>query len=113
MNAKQCNGDNAGSSSRTWPRRPERQEKAAPCQAHCPGGNDIRGWLGLIAQRSKLGLPLEAAYREAWEKLAATNPLPATLGRICPHPCESGCNRREKDGAVAINTITPLRTWAR
>ena len=30
---------------------------------------------------------------------------PATLGRICPHPCESGCNRAGKDGAVAINAL--------
>jgi formate dehydrogenase major subunit len=33
------------------------------------------------------------------------NPFPATLGRICPHPCESGCNRSSKDGAVAINAL--------
>ncbi len=33
------------------------------------------------------------------------NPFPATLGRICPHPCEAGCNRAGKDGAVAINAL--------
>ena len=97
----------------TWPHRPQRQEKSPPCQAACPGGNDIRGWLGLIAQHVKLGLPLNDAYRQAWEKLAATNPLPATLGRICPHPCESGCNRREKDGAVAVNAMERfIGDWA-
>lgn len=33
------------------------------------------------------------------------NPFPATLGRICPHPCEAGCNRAGKDGPVAINAL--------
>ncbi len=97
----------------TWPRQPERRAKNPPCAAACPGGNDIRGWLALIAQHAKLGLPLDVAYRRAWEKLATTNPFPATLGRICPHPCESECNRREKDGAVAINAMERfIGDWA-
>ena len=27
------------------------------------------------------------------------------MGRVCPHPCESHCNRKEKDEAVAINSV--------
>jgi len=81
------------------------QEKTPPCQAQCPNSGDIRGWLGLIAQHDKLGLSLEQAYDRAWEKLVQLNPFPATLGRICPHPCERLCSRDAKDGAVSINAM--------
>ena len=81
------------------------QEKTPPCQAQCPNSGDIRGWLGLIAQHDKLGLSLEQAYDRAWEKLVRLNPFPATLGRICPHPCERLCSRDAKDGAVSINAM--------
>jgi len=80
-------------------------EKTAPCQAQCPNSGDVRGWLGLIAQREKLGLSLEQACDRAWERLVALNPFPATIGRICPHPCESLCSRSAKDGAVSINAM--------
>jgi formate dehydrogenase major subunit len=81
------------------------QEKTPPCQAQCPNSGDIRGWLGIIAQHEKMGLSLEQAYDRAWEKLVQLNPFPATLGRICPHPCESRCSREAKDGAVSINAM--------
>jgi NADPH-dependent glutamate synthase beta subunit-like oxidoreductase/Pyruvate/2-oxoacid:ferredoxin oxidoreductase delta subunit len=83
----------------------QQQEKTPPCQAQCPNSGDIRGWLGIIAQRDKLGLSLEQAYDRAWERLVQLNPFPATLGRICPHPCESRCSRDAKDGAVSINAM--------
>jgi formate dehydrogenase major subunit len=80
-------------------------EKLPPCQAQCPNSGDVRGWLGIIAQHEKTGLTLEQAYDRAWEKLTELNPLPATLGRICPHPCEDLCSRRDKDGSVSINAM--------
>jgi NADPH-dependent glutamate synthase beta subunit-like oxidoreductase/Pyruvate/2-oxoacid:ferredoxin oxidoreductase delta subunit len=83
----------------------QQQEKTPPCQAQCPNSGDIRGWLGIIAQRDKLGLSLEQAYDRAWERLVQLNPFPATIGRICPHPCESRCSRDAKDGAVSINAM--------
>jgi NADPH-dependent glutamate synthase beta subunit-like oxidoreductase/Pyruvate/2-oxoacid:ferredoxin oxidoreductase delta subunit len=85
--------------------RPRYGEKLPPCTGHCPSGNDIRGWLTVIAQRDKLGLSLEEAMDMAWLKEVETNPFPSIMGRICPHPCESSCNRVEKDGAVAINSV--------
>ena len=36
-------------------------EKTPPCQAQCPNSGDVRGWLGIIAQRDKLGIGLEEA----------------------------------------------------
>lgn len=80
-------------------------EKTPPCQAQCPNSGDIRGWLGIIAQREKSGLGFEEACDRAWEKLVQLNPFPATIGRICPHPCESRCSREAKDGAVSINAM--------
>ncbi|MBI4526934.1 MAG: FAD-dependent oxidoreductase [Deltaproteobacteria bacterium] len=85
--------------------RPEQLAKLPPCQANCPGNGDIRGWVGIIAQREKLGLTLAEAYEKAWNAIVARNPFPATMGRVCPHPCEAGCNRNKKDGAVAINAL--------
>jgi NADPH-dependent glutamate synthase beta subunit-like oxidoreductase/Pyruvate/2-oxoacid:ferredoxin oxidoreductase delta subunit len=50
--------------------------------------------------------PLDESFDEAWYLLTDKNPMPAIHGRICPHPCEEGCNRRHKeDGAVAINNF--------
>jgi len=85
--------------------RAHQQEKTPPCQAQCPNSGDIRGWLGIIAQRDALGLSLEEAYDRAWKTLTQLNPFPATIGRICPHPCESRCSRETKDGAVSINAM--------
>ena len=80
-------------------------EKLPPCQAMCPNSGDIRGWLGIIAQREKNGLSLDEACDRAWERLVEFNPMPATIGRICPHPCEDLCSRHDKDGAVSINAM--------
>ncbi len=92
---------------------PEPKEKVAPCCDHCVGGGDVRGWIGVIAQRHKLGLSEREAFEQAWSILSAANPFPATLGRICPHHCEDRCTRGEKDGAVQINALERfLGDWA-
>ena len=67
-----------------------------PCAAACPAGEDIRGWLAL----SQAG-----RYREAWDVLTAENPMPAVHGRVCYHPCESGCNRGEVDQPISIHAV--------
>ena len=33
------------------------------------------------------------------------NPLPAVMGRVCYHPCETACNRAQRDEAVGINSV--------
>ena len=93
--------------------RAQQLEKLPPCQAQCPNSGDVRGWLGVIAQHEKNDLPLDEAYDKAWQMIAELNPLPATLGRICPHPCEDLCTRRDKDGAISINAMERfLGDWA-
>ncbi len=65
----------------------------APCQRACPAAIDIQGYIALIAR---------GAYREAVELIKETLPLPAVIGRICPHPCEDACRRNLVDEPVAI-----------
>ena len=85
--------------------RAQQAEKQAPCQIQCPNTGDVRGWIGIIAQHDKNGLTLEEACDQAWLKIAERNPLPATVARICPHPCEDRCTRSDKDGPVSINAL--------
>ncbi len=85
--------------------RPSQAQKAAPCMAACPAGNDIRGWVQVVGQRVKIGRSVDEALDDAFRLLAETNPLPAVLGRVCPHPCEGDCNREKKDGAVGVNSL--------
>jgi NADPH-dependent glutamate synthase beta subunit-like oxidoreductase/Pyruvate/2-oxoacid:ferredoxin oxidoreductase delta subunit len=87
------------------PLRPVYKAKTPPCTGACPCGADIRGWLTTIAQAEAYGRTNDEAYRIAWEKVTDRNPFPAVCGRVCPHLCEDACNRRVKDGAVAINAL--------
>jgi 2-oxoacid:acceptor oxidoreductase delta subunit (pyruvate/2-ketoisovalerate family) len=76
--------------------RPLYDEKTSPCSASCPAGEDI----ARIEMMTARGL-----FKEAWETILAENPFPSVCGRICFHPCEGVCNRREFDEAVAVHTI--------
>jgi NADPH-dependent glutamate synthase beta subunit-like oxidoreductase len=69
-----------------------------PCSAACPAGEDIQGWL-YEAQEAGEG------YERAWRRLTAENPLPAIMGRVCYHPCQSACNRVQLDEMVGINAV--------
>ncbi len=75
---------------------PQYEEKGSPCSAACPAGEDI----ALIQM-----LTAEGFFKKAWEKIIMENPFPAVCGRVCHHPCEIACNRKEFDEAVAINSI--------
>lgn len=59
----------------------------AKCSAACPIHNQIPKYLALM---------MEGEQEEALAVLKETNPMPAILGRICPHPCESDCVRGKK-----------------
>jgi len=67
-----------------------------PCNSACPAGENIQAWLAL-AQAGR--------HEEAWRKYMEENPLPATHGRACYHPCEGACNRQFLDQPVAIHSI--------
>ena len=92
---------------------PRQQLKQSPCCDSCAAGADVRAWISVVAQRRKLGLSDEQALTRAWNTIVDVNPFPATLGRVCPHPCEAGCNRGDKDGGVAVNAMERfLGDWA-
>jgi len=76
--------------------RPLFDEKTSPCSAACPAGEDIARIEMLTAQ---------GMFKEAWETILWENPFPSVCGRICFHPCEGACNRREFDEAVAVHTV--------
>jgi NADPH-dependent glutamate synthase beta subunit-like oxidoreductase len=44
-------------------------------------------------------------YRQAWEIIVRDNPMPAVHGRVCYHPCEDSCNRKDVDEAVSIHAV--------
>jgi NADPH-dependent glutamate synthase beta subunit-like oxidoreductase len=102
-----------GSGSQISALRPIYVESLPPCTGNCPSGNDIRGWLSTIQLREKLGLSLDEAIEKAWRIEMETNPFPSVMGRVCPHPCETACNRGHKDGSVGINSVERyIGDWA-
>ena len=54
--------------------------------------------------RAGSGTQSPGDYEAAWRVLTQDNPLPAVMGRVCYHPCESSCNRAQLDSAVGINS---------
>ncbi len=72
-----------------------------PCTVECPAGEDIRGYHRLLSGIDKS----PDAWKVAWETLVDANPFPAVMGRICPHPCQGGCNRQYHDESVGINAV--------
>jgi NADPH-dependent glutamate synthase beta subunit-like oxidoreductase len=87
------------------PQRPRYLEKEPPCAHRCANGNDIREILVAIAQAKDYGRTNDRAFELGWLQITTHNPFPAICGRICPHGCENGCNRKSKDGAVAVHDV--------
>lgn len=96
-------GGGGTSGKKSTPLRPNRNPQKPPCQHGCPMGNDIRRALTFVAQAETYGRSHEESMEQAFYIFSNTNPMPSTLGRVCPHPCEDSCNRQHKDGAVNIN----------
>ena len=78
--------------------------KTPPCQASCPSGEDIRGWLNIVrgVEKPPKGMLMqEYAFRRSTD----ANPFPSMMGRVCPAPCQTGCNRNVVDDYVGINAV--------
>lgn len=69
------------------------KEDMPVCQRTCPVNLDIRTYVGLIA---------DGNYLESLAKIRERLPLPGSIGRICPHPCETACNRQYLDKPISI-----------
>ena len=76
--------------------RPVYVDRLPPCNNACPAGENIQAWL----YHAESG-----DYEKAWRVLTQDNPLPAVMGRVCYHPCETACNRAQVDEAVGINSV--------
>ena len=76
--------------------RPQYVHRLPPCNHACPAGENIQQWL----YHAESG-----DYEAAWRELVRDNPLPAVMGRVCYHPCESACNRGQLDEAVGIHGV--------
>jgi NADPH-dependent glutamate synthase beta subunit-like oxidoreductase len=77
-------------------KKPFYVEKMSPCREACPAGNDISGFLSLVAEKD---------FNHALELLLQENPLPGVCGRVCYHPCQAKCNRAQFDEAVEIRSL--------
>lgn len=68
----------------------------APCTKACPAGTDCQGYVGLIA---------DGEYTEATRLIKEKIPLPSSIGRVCPHPCEKECRRQFVEEPVSIAAL--------
>jgi len=78
--------------------------KTAPCQGSCPSGEDIRGYLAIARGQE---IPPEGVElgEYMFQRSTDANPFPAMMGRVCPAPCETGCNRNDVEEYVGINAV--------
>ena len=74
----------------------EKNENKPPCRLTCPAGIKVQGYIDLISQ---------GKFKEAYELIRERVPFPGVLGRICHHPCEEKCNRKDFDKPLAIASL--------
>jgi NADPH-dependent glutamate synthase beta subunit-like oxidoreductase len=72
------------------------QEKMAPCRSGCPGAIHIPDFIQHVQ---------EGDIEGAWRVIIENNPLPRITGRVCYHPCENPCNRKDYDEDIAIHAL--------
>jgi NADPH-dependent glutamate synthase beta subunit-like oxidoreductase len=78
--------------------------RTPPCQGSCPSGEDIRGWLDIV--RGIETPPEGVSMQEyAFRRSTDANPFPSMMGRVCPAPCQDGCNRNNVEDFVGINAV--------
>ncbi len=68
----------------------------APCRNACPVHADVRSYLQALA---------EGRWRDAIDVIRENLPFASACGRVCHHPCEANCRRRDVDAAVAIREL--------
>jgi len=69
------------------------KEDMPVCQETCPVNLDIRSYVGLIA---------DGRHLDSLATIRERLPLPGSIGRVCPHPCETACNRQYLDEPISI-----------
>ncbi len=86
-----CNGCNAVPG-----KYASEKTKHAPCTATCPAHINVEGYVRLAGN---------GKFAEALRLIKEDCPLPAVVGRVCDHPCETECKRKDIDDPVAINFL--------
>ena len=91
VNEDKCNGCDAvkGKSG-------AEKQQTSPCKVECPAHIDVQGYVNLAAK---------GKFEEALQLIKLTSPFPSICGRVCHHPCESGCNRDQIDEPVGIRSV--------
>ena len=82
-------------------------EKAgiSPCRDSCPAGVKVQGYVALTSQ---------GKFTEALGVIRDTLPFPSICGRVCHHPCENECNRKDVDESVSTRLLHRfIADWAR
>src|SRR3970040_1893948 len=81
----------------TWrTMRPEDVDRLPPCNHACPAGENIQGWLYHAESGN---------YEAAWRLLTEDNPMPAVMGRVCYHPCETSFNRATPNSGEGTHSV--------
>jgi len=76
--------------------RPVLMEKSGPCIGACPANVPIPHYITALRQGD---------MDEAVKIILTRNPFPSVTGRVCPHPCEVGCNRKRLDEPISIRAM--------
>ena len=64
-----------------------------PCKLNCPAMTDCQKYVGEIR---------EGRYKDAVNTIYEVFPLPSSIGRVCPHPCEDACRRQMVEEPISI-----------
>ena len=94
VDSEKCNGCDA-----VVDKSGAEKQQTSLCKAGCPAHIDVQGFVSLAAK---------GKFQEALQLIKLASPFPSICGRVCPHPCESECNRDQIDKPVAIHSIERL-----
>jgi NADPH-dependent glutamate synthase beta subunit-like oxidoreductase len=76
--------------------RPVYRDKTPPCNHACPTGEKIQRYLDFVKHER---------FLDGYMTIIEDNPMPSVTGRVCYHPCEGACNRKDHDEPIGIRNV--------